>query len=306
MSKMAELVKKNGKFQMQYNGVKLCAAKDRSTVEEFWTTRNKSVKLGFNDPTMFVDKTDGDAEIGSGSNNDDDSVSKFSINQRFDFMKDLVDLVVDGATPSMIITGEPGWSKSHTVQEALQTAKLREHTDYAVVKGFSTPKGLYRILYENQDQLIIFDDCDTVLSDPTSLNLLKSALDSYDKRIIHWHSEKETDLPTSFEFRGRVIFISNKSKNKMNQAMISRSFLVDVSMSKTEKIDRLNTLIDDSDIGGNVPVNMKKDVLDLMVENFDDAPDWSIRTFLRGLKLRTALEGTGKSWENLVTYSIIN
>jgi len=305
MSKMAELVKKNGKFVMQYNGEKLCASSNRDVVIEHWITRNKTVKLGITDPSMFVDKTDDNGEIGSGVGHDD-SISKFSINQRFEFMKDLVDLVVDGATPSMIITGEPGWSKSHTVQEALQAAKLREHSDYAIVKGFSTPKGLYRILYENQDQLIIFDDCDTVLSDPTSLNLLKSALDSYDKRIIHWHSEKETDLPTSFEFRGRVIFISNKSKNKMNQAMISRSFLVDVSMSKTEKIDRLNSLIDDSDIGGNVPVNMKKDVLDLMVENFDDAPDWSIRTFLRGLKLRSALEGTGKSWENLVIYSIIN
>jgi len=303
---MAELVKKNGKFQMQYNGTKLCAAKDRETVLEFWTTRNKSVKLGFTDSTMFVDKTDDNGEIGSGAGHDEDSVSKFSINQRFDFMKDLVDLVVEGATPSMIITGEPGWSKSHTVQEALQTAKMREHQDYTIVKGFSTPKGLYRILFENDDKLIIFDDCDTVLSDPTSLNLLKGALDSYDKRIIHWHSEKETDLPPSFEFKGRVIFISNKPKGKMNQALISRSFLVDVSMSKTEKIDRLNSLIEDTDIGGPVSVEMKKDVLEMMVENFDDAPDWSIRTFLRGLKLRTALEGTGKSWEDLVTYSIIN
>ena len=92
----------------------------------------------------------------------------------------------------------------------------------------------------------------------------------------------------------------------MNTALISRSFLVDVSMTPAEKVERLTTLINDHDLGGDVSMTYKKDVLELMVDHQDDATDWSIRTFLRGLKLRDAMKSKGDLWKNLVTYSITN
>ena len=104
--------------------------------------------------------------------------------------------------------------------------------DYAVIKGFSTPKAMYRALFENQDKLVIFDDCDSILKDLTALNILKADLDSYGKRTISWLTERESeDLPTSFEFKGQVLFISNLPLDRMNSAIMSRAFTVDVSMT---------------------------------------------------------------------------
>ena len=63
---------------------------------------------------------------------------------------------------------------------------------------------LYRALYENRASLLIIDDCDSVLTDKTALNILKSALDDKPVRVISYLTMKEkTGLPLSFEYTGK-------------------------------------------------------------------------------------------------------
>ena len=112
--------------------------------------------------------------------------SEFTINQRFGFLEKFTNMVLDGETVSAIVTGEGGLGKSHTIMGALEKRGWQEGTQYVVVKGYATPKALYGTLWEHRDKTIIFDDCDSVLKDAVSLNLLKGALDSYDKRTISW------------------------------------------------------------------------------------------------------------------------
>ena len=143
--------------------------------------------------------------------------SEFTINQRFGFLEKFTNMVLDGETVSAIVTGEGGLGKSHTIMGALEKRGWIEGTHYVVVKGYATPKALYGTLWEHRDKTIIFDDCDSVLKDAVSLNLLKGALDSYDKRTISWLQKGFIDdnLPNSFEFQGNIIFISN-IKYKIN------------------------------------------------------------------------------------------
>jgi hypothetical protein len=138
--------------------------------------------------------------------------SRFDVNQRFQYIETLVDMVIKEKSKSVIISGSGGLGKTFTVLAKLKEAGLVDKADtdhecdafcvdpddpdsvctigdYVMVKGFSTPKGLYRVLYENRTKLIVFDDVDSVWENPTTLNLLKSALDSYDVRRISWLSE---------------------------------------------------------------------------------------------------------------------
>ena len=135
----------------------------------------------------------------------------FNINQRFEFLNNLTTMVVNNATPSLIITGEGGLGKSHSVTETIKSNDLSDD-EYIFFKGYSTARGLYNTLYDNNGKLIIFDDCDSVLDDKVALNILKSALDSYEKRTISWMAKmnKNDEYPQQFEFTGRIIFISNK------------------------------------------------------------------------------------------------
>ena len=140
----------------------------------------------------------------------------FNINQKFDFLKNLTQMVINGITPSLIIVGEGGLGKTHSVKSTIIDANIPE-TNYTFIKGYSTARGLYNTLYDHNGKIIIFDDCDSVLDDKVAINILKSALDSYDSREISWLTKmaKSDEYPNKFEFTGQIIFISNK-KNSRN------------------------------------------------------------------------------------------
>ena len=175
---------------------------------------------------------------------------KFNINTRFAFVEKLVTMVCKGIQVSGIITGEGGLGKSYTIMKTLKANNMVDVSDiskfpagsvlgsntFIRVKGYSTAKGLYRTLYENNGRVIVLDDCDSVLVDKVALNLLKGALDSYDERIISWNADiKDDDLPRSFNFTGRVIFISNMAKSQFDQALRTRSMMVDLEMTAAKR-----------------------------------------------------------------------
>jgi len=244
--------------------------------------------------------------------------SRFSINERFGFVSDMVSMLCKGDQASVVICGPGGLGKSYTVTESLEKngmvdmsvldafavgTKLNMAKSYRVIKGYSTPKGLYRALFENKDGVIVFDDCDSVLKDPVSLNLLKGALDSYSKRIISWRADiRDDDLPTSFEFKGRVVFISNLGSDKIDQAILSRSMSVDLSMNIDQKIDRMRFLLNTKGFMPEYKVEFKQDAMDLIEVLKNDVKELSLRTLIQVTKIRAS---AGANWKNLAEYALV-
>jgi hypothetical protein len=151
--------------------------------------------------------------------------------------------------------------------------------------------------------VIVFDDCDSVLKDPVSLNLLKGALDSYSRRIISWRADlRDDDLPTTFEFKGRVIFISNLSSNQIDQAIITRSMAVDLSMTPQQKIERMKFILDSDEFMPEFPRAMKLDALNLINSLRDTVKELSLRTLIQVTKIRKA--NPNGNWKSLAEYTI--
>lgn len=243
-------------------------------------------------------------------------VDQFSINDRFMFTEQLVSMVATGATASCVITGEGGLGKTYSVLKALKAAGLTDISEYAagdivatrmsyrVVKGFSTAKGLYKILFENRNSVIVFDDCDSILKDPDALNLLKGALDSYDKRLISWNTSVSDDgLPRTFEFRGGIIFVSNIQADKISQAIRSRSMNVDLSMTTDQKIERMETIMSSDQFLPTIAQEMKRDALVTIRENKDTAREISLRTLINVTKIRAS---GNSNWKQLAKYMLVN
>ena len=241
---------------------------------------------------------------------------RFGINTRFSFVEKLVKMVATGVQPSAVITGEGGLGKTYTVTKTLeemglenQTALLEELEEgegisnaYVTIKGFSTAKGLYRTLYENNGGIIVFDDCDSILKDAVALNILKGALDSYDRRYISWNAEmKESDdLPRSFEFTGQIIFISNMDADKIDQAVRSRSMMIDLSMTDEQKIDRMEHIALSGSFLPEYEAEIKTDALNLLREIKDDVKEISLRTLIAVAKIRASND----DWKDLATYML--
>lgn len=240
--------------------------------------------------------------------------SRFTINERFGFISDMIKLLVKGDQASVIISGPGGLGKSHAITKALNSNGLKDRTlvestmgeaaakkSYRVVKGHATPLGLYRTLYENRDSVLVFDDCDSVLRDPLSLNILKGALDSYSRRIISWKSDRlDEELPTVFEFKGRVVFVSNLPVNALDQAVVTRSMAVDVSMTLQQKIERMRTIVSEDDFLPEYPMAHKMEALDLIETFCERVKELSLRTLIQVAKIR---KSSGPNWKNLAEYT---
>jgi hypothetical protein len=241
---------------------------------------------------------------------------KFGINARFGFVEKLVSMVAESVQPSAVITGEGGLGKTFTVTKTLEAKGYKDMSDlaefqvgtvinarkcYTMVKGYSTAKGLYRTLFENQKSVIVFDDCDAVLKDPVALNLLKGALDSYGKRVISWNADmRDEDLPRSFNFEGRVIFISNMTQDKIDQAIRSRSMMIDLTMTLDQKIDRMEHIAASAEFLPEYDSKVKTDALALIREIKDDCKEISLRTLIAVAKVRAS----NKEWRDLATYML--
>jgi hypothetical protein len=242
--------------------------------------------------------------------------NKYDINTRFGFVEKLVTMVASGVQPSAVITGEGGLGKTYTVTKTLESHGYKDISDLAyfqvgsivntrkcftMVKGYSTAKGLYRTLFENNKSIVVFDDCDAVLKDPVALNLLKGALDSYGKRIISWNADmKDDDLPRSFEFTGRVIFISNMDQDRIDQAIRSRSMMIDLSMTLDQKIDRMEFIAKSDEFLPEYDATVKSDALKLIRSIKNECKEISLRTLIAVSKIRAS----NKDWKDLASYML--
>ena len=240
--------------------------------------------------------------------------SEFSINQRFDFVTQMVNMVAKASMPSVIITGEGGLGKTYTVLKALERAGLKNITDlaefavgtkfnvskcYRVVKGFSTAKGLYRTLFESNGSTIVFDDCDSILKDDVATNLLKGALDSYSKRYISWMADmRDDDLPKTFEFTGRVIFISNRQMDKIDQAVRTRAMCVDLSMTEQQKIERMEVISKSDEFLPEIPVLHKQAAVAFLKTMVGQVSNMSPRSLIAVSKI----VNEGGEWKSLAKY----
>lgn len=237
---------------------------------------------------------------------------KWPINQRFEFVTQLVDMVAKGNANSVLITGPGGLGKTHTVKTALQANGMEDVSSfeteapskaYKMIKGYSTAKGLYRELYMNRDSVLVFDDCDDVLKDATAMNLLKGALDSYDKRVISWNADmKDDDLPRSFVFHGRVIFISNMRREQIANALLTRAYCIDLKMTSDQKVERMQHMVDSASFMPSFSQKHKEDAMQLIRSLQGEVKELSLRTLQAVTKLRAA----GGNWKALATYTLTN
>jgi len=245
---------------------------------------------------------------------------EFPINERFAIMEDYVDMVAHRRLASTLVTGEGGLGKTHTVMKSLRASGLQDISKmeigakfggakgYIVVKGYSTPKGLYRTLYENRNQIIIFDDCDNVLKDPTAVNILKAALDSYDERVVTWNAEGwggDEDLPKRFNFEGGVIFISNMPKSKIPQAIRSRAMCADVGMTRDEIVERMRAIVISPEFMPEFEMSHKLEALEFVAENAYNpmVQELNLRSLVNVIKAR---ESKPETWRRMGLYSMAN
>lgn len=250
----------------------------------------------------------------------------------FDHMSALTRLVANGNSKSLFIYGGPGLGKTYVVIETLEKHGLVKGKDFVIVKGKVTPSALYTTLYRHRDgKLIVFDDSDSVFGNPDAVNILKAGLDSYDKRTISWLSTRTINVslfsdeekkefeakvdrelaedpesskikfPSEFDFDGRIVFISNLTPDKIDEAVFSRSFKIDMSLSPNQIFKRMESLLETLGDNG-VAIEDKRKILDYLKDRYTDGKlqQPNMRTFV----IATQIFKSGlANWTELLDYA---
>lgn len=239
------------------------------------------------------------------------------IEERFSIVETFTRSSVAGDVRSLIISGPAGLGKSYTVEKILEEFDPIGN-NHTIVKGYVKTTGLYRLLYQHRfsDQVIVFDDADTIFFDDTSLNMLKAVCDTNDVRRVSYladytmiDSDTSEVLPRSFEFKGTIIFITNldfdaliEKNHKLTphlQAMVSRSHYIDCGL-KTRKdyIVRIKQVMKHGLLSNRgLSLSEQFDVIKFIEDNQDNIRELSLRMALKVGSVRK-MEATDK-WKSI-------
>ena len=242
---------------------------------------------------------------------------------RFQILQDMTQAVKAGDVRAMIVTGPPGVGKSFGVEEVLGRDDLfnalgERKPKYEIVKGAMSAIGLYSKLYHFSDakHILVFDDCDSILLDDLSLNILKAALDSSKKRTISWNTDsrilRSEGIPDRFEFKGGAIFITNlkfenvRSKKLQEHlaALESRCHYIDLRMdTDREKMLRIKQIVKDGMLDSYELEDIAKDeVVDFIDANRAKLRELSLRTVLKVADLRKSF---ANNWQNMSKVTVM-
>lgn len=244
------------------------------------------------------------------------------IDAKFHALKEMSKAAAKGITRAVVISGPGGLGKTFEVVKAIKEINPEFDDVKNAVRGMVRPTGVYKALWDHQyqGQTLIFDDADSIFYDDASLNLLKAACDTTDKRVISWRAEHRMEdelgekIPRYFEFHGNVVFITNLDFKELIakgsrlsphlEALKTRTHYLDLELkTKREYLLRIHQVMREclannklSLLGIKQPTDCKE-ILDYMKDNIPehDLSELSLRTVIRLAQLKNI----GGDWRKL-------
>ena len=265
-----------------------------------WEQLKKDVLAAASDTGLIID--DGGNDEMYGKFDDDGGVS---FTDSLKHLKDLTLGVAKGTFNALFVGGKGGTGKTQTVEDSLAEAGLRQGSGYYKVTGSATASGIYTLLYQNHDGIILFDDSDSAFDDQESRNIFKAATDTKKVRRLTWQkaggaitAKDGRKIPPAFNFEGRIIVVSNLSLDKLDpdKALRTRGFVIIINPTNDEMVNYMKDILPKIEVAGSLNLKMRQKVF-TVVKDLAKTNDVNLRTLVRALNL--AASGV-PNWVELV------
>lgn len=280
-----------------------------------------NIRIKVESPEYFELMQEGEVVESATTKTETDEEVIERLRERFQILEDMSYAACDGVVRGMVVTGPPGVGKSYGVEKVIREAEIMNKMSggtgntgmrFGMEKGAASPIGLFKLLYQYAEKgsVLVLDDCDSVLYDEISLNLLKAALDSSPKRYLSWRSESRAldreGIPDRFEFKGSIIFITNlkfdKTRGKMKDhldAIMSRCHYLDLTLdTMRDKFLRCKQIVKDGMLQEYMFSDKEQDeLLDYIFNNRNRIREMSLRMVLKIADLKRM---NGDKWKRYV------
>lgn len=237
------------------------------------------------------------------------------ISDRFEVLEQLTKASIKGISRSLVVSGPAGLGKSFTVEKMLREWDPEEKK-HIIIKGYVKATGLYKMLYQyrHKNNVIVFDDSDTIFNDETALNMLKAVCDTTERRQVSYladykmvDEDSANTIPNTFTFEGSVVFITNLDFHSLIdrghkiachlQALMSRSHYVDLAMkTRRDYIVRIRQVIKQGLLKNRVSELESARVMKFIENNSDSLTELSLRV---PIKISDLMRSSPNSWEKI-------
>lgn len=272
--------------------------------------------LGGDEDVIAYSVTPGSKEEVEIEGTKEEDVERLTYEEQLDSLKTGMKLLMANATNSIYLAGRGGIGKTQTVEDELHAAGKTDGDGFYKVTGSASTAGIYRILFQHRKEILLFDDSDGALADQDSRNLFKAASDTKRVRKISWqkggksyvdpddydwdNEGDQDELPRSFEFTGKIIFISNLPLNKLDPdgALRTRGFVINVDPFDYELIEFMKKIAPKMplDVDYNLTNKDREEVVDVLAKRTTSTSKViNIRMLVRGLNVRAGVEKSGGS-----------
>lgn len=225
------------------------------------------------------------------------------VDEYFRIPKHYVKMIAQSKATSLILLSEGGLGKSHLVLRTL----IEQELDFAYFNSYSTPMQLYNLLYDNKDELIIFDDLEGLLSNETAISILKGALwSTTKKREIHYLSSAKQlgDRKKSFVFSGRIIFLLNQfpDKSRIVKSLITRTLYYELNFPYKMRIEIMRQIAEQP--YNDLTKEERLKIVDFVEKNSDETTnELNLRTLIKAYQIYSYSK---EVWEELVKGLLIS
>jgi hypothetical protein len=191
--------------------------------------------------------------------------------------------------------GELGYDKINKDQP--YDPEEHPNGSYVELKGTGFNYGdflAYLYKYRGQEgskTLLSFDDSDSMLFNPKTINLLKNfegktpkitITPTFKKKIADLTGENVKDIPDEFDFHGKLNFITNKGldDSQDSAALKGRSKPIHIDLDKKQMLYAMSTMLDGKLRDGYDNFEQNKELYDVLVKNQKNLPesDLQVRT----------------------------
>ena len=134
----------------------------------------------------------------------------------------------NSAINGMIVSGDAGTGKTHTIKKALRNTNHQKNVEY-IKGGKITAASLYVKLYLNRakHRIVVLDDCDIIHHNEKRqiIPMLLGAAELGQNREVSWETARKNSLmeefnvPHNFQFEGSIIWITNDRKVDIAKAI---------------------------------------------------------------------------------------